>query len=332
MAFGLLLVAALLLESIARALQQLFSLAVSSIAPSPHARDKSEPPGHHGSTLPPSSQRGAVPLGALVRVGALGVCGMAACQLAAVNRPLIESRRRESANPHLVIARAVEAHTRGRDEARGRASDLVLITGVGDYAPTETYIPYFARRNVVTLADALKHHGPGSGRTREDAIAWLRARIRRSWQRGAQVYVLQELLESPAAFRALKRRYGMTQAQAKTLLRDFQLEPAFRVRGAPVYRLSEGWPSLTARAMPAEAAPAGERLSVGLRESGPLEGVVQGYRDHRYTDGYSLAGAAPVRLSARHAGGGWLGYPQLPLGSAGSSGIDRRYRKQRERM
>lgn len=246
MAFGLLLVAALLLESGARALPSL-SAATQRLNISP------KPGGY---------ERRTVSLGALVRAGALGVCCLAAWELAAINRPLIQWRRHEGANPYLVIARAVETHTRGRDEASRRASDLVLIAGTGYYASAETYIPYFARRNLVTLASALKQYGPGSGRTRAEAIEWLRARIRRSWKLGAQVYVFQDVLGSPVAFDALERRYGMTLAEAKALLRDFALLPSFTVRGEPVYRLTPETPAIAARPTPGDSPATGERHAI----------------------------------------------------------------------
>jgi 4-amino-4-deoxy-L-arabinose transferase-like glycosyltransferase len=198
MAFGLLLVAALLLESGARALQSL-SAATQRLNIGWRARKRET--GCRVFNLvasePAISAPRGLPLAALVRVGALVVGCLAAWELAAINRPLIQWRRHEGANPYLLIARAVETHTRGRDEASRRASDLVLIAGSGYYASAETYIPYFARRNLVTLASALKQHGPGSGRTRAEAIEWLRERIRRSWKLGAQVYVFQTP-ETPA--------------------------------------------------------------------------------------------------------------------------------------
>jgi hypothetical protein len=260
MAFGLLLVAALLLESGARALQSL-SAATQRLNVGWRALSRVRvlnliPP------KPGAYERRTVSLGALVRAGALGVCCLAAWELAVINRPLIQWRRHEGANPYLVIARAVETHTRGRDEANRRASDLVLIAGTGYYASAETYIPYFARRNLVTLASALKQYGPGSGRTRAEAIEWLRARIRRSWKLGAQVYVFQDVLGSPVAFDALDRRYGMTLAEAKALLRDFALLPSFSVRGEPVYRLTPETPAIAARPTPGESPATGERHAI----------------------------------------------------------------------
>jgi hypothetical protein len=251
MAFGLMFVAALFLESGARALQSL-SAATQRLNISLRTRKRET-----GESAP----RG-LPLAALARVGALGVCCLVAWELAAINRPLIQWRRHEGANPYLVIARAVESHTRGRDEASRRASDLVLIAGTGYYASAESYIPYFARRNLVTLASALKQHGPGSGRTRAKAIEWLRARIRRSWKLGAQVYVFQDVLGSPVAFDALERRYGVTLAEAKALLREFALLPAFTVRGEPVYRLTPETPAIAARPTPGESPANGERHAI----------------------------------------------------------------------
>jgi hypothetical protein len=178
--------------------------------------------------------RGA--LGGALRAGILGLCGIVAWKLALANQPFLERRGEEGANPHLVIAHEVARQTRGAD-GQGRAGDLLLIAGTGHYAHLETYIPYFAQRNLLTLAHALKHHGPGTGLTRADALQWLEERVQRSWSRGAEVYLFPDVLGDPAAFRSLTERYGLIPSEAHAFLQRFPREYAFTARGQPIYRL-----------------------------------------------------------------------------------------------
>jgi hypothetical protein len=93
---------------------------------------------------------------------------------------------------------------------------------------------------VVTLAHALKHHGPGKGRPREAALAWLRETFHERWRQGAQVFAFRDVLRSPAAIEPLRRLYGMTLADSQAFLREFRPEPAFTVHKQPVYRLAAG--------------------------------------------------------------------------------------------
>jgi hypothetical protein len=175
-------------------------------------------------------------LGGPLRLAILLLCGIAAAMLAARNRPLIEQRRQASENPHLMVARELAAYTRGAD-GQGRASDLLLIAGTGHFAALETYVPYFASRNLVTLASALKRQGQGKGRTRADALKWLEERVQRSWQHGADVYLFPDVRGDRAAFASLKKRYGLTPEEVEAFLRQFDQEYAFTAHGQPVYRL-----------------------------------------------------------------------------------------------
>jgi hypothetical protein len=173
--------------------------------------------------------------GRLLRGVMLAICLVTAWRLASANRPFLE-RRQGVGSAQVEIVEEIARQTQGY-AGPDRSSDLLLTTGVGPYAYLETYVPYFARRNLVTLAHALKHHGPGCGRSCADAAAWLQARIRRSWERGAEVYLLPDMRDRPAALAILRERYGMTPGDLDALLREFRVEPAFDLRGAIVYRL-----------------------------------------------------------------------------------------------
>lgn len=203
-AFGLLLVAALLVEGIA------LSLA--------------------GERLPAWS-------GSALRAGALALFCLSAWRLSLSNMDSVRKRQDPSMNRYLTIAREVEAHTRGGDLATRRPGDLIVLTGAGNYATVETYVPYFANRDVLTLMYALKHEGPGSGKTRQDALEWLRASFEQRWRRGAQVYVLGDVLGMRDAYPALQQRYGLSFEETKSYFDTFQREPAFTTRGQPAYRL-----------------------------------------------------------------------------------------------
>jgi hypothetical protein len=246
-AFGLLLLAGLLLEGSLRALLATLVLR----APRSALRVKAERlgPGHSLPTR--SAEHGArsraegaplrAPVGEGLRFAALILCGIAAWRLAGVNAPVLERRRQPGSNPYLMMAREVEAQTRGAG-ARGRSSDLVLIAGVGPCAALEAYVPYFARRNLVTLVHALKHHGSANGPREPGAMRWLERRLEQSWGRGAQVYLFPDVLSLPPTFSAIARRYQVAPAELESFFQQYAKEYAFTARGHPVYRLRPAHP------------------------------------------------------------------------------------------
>jgi hypothetical protein len=154
-----------------------------------------------------------------------------------------------------MVAREVAAYTRGAD-GRGRASDLLLIAGTGHYAALETYVPYFASRNLLTLASALKHQGQGEGRTRADALKWLEERVRRSWQHGADVYIFPDIRGDRAAFAPLQKRYGLSPEEVAAFLQRFDQEYAFTAHGQPVYRLQRPRPETLSEVVQTRPTPA----------------------------------------------------------------------------
>src|SRR4029453_11706738 len=112
----------------------------------------------------------------------------------------------------------------------------------GDYVLAEVYLPYFAGRDVLTLGHALKHHGPGAGRSVQQGLAWIGAQCRERWQRGANVYALEDMLGGHHAFASLVGYYGMTPAASRAFLLGFAPRATFTIRGLPVYRLSPPLP------------------------------------------------------------------------------------------
>jgi hypothetical protein len=148
------------------------------------------------------------------------------------NTPVLEAYRDPEGNPHLSHARQIERHTR-----RG---DLILMAGTGAMAAGETYIPYFAERQVITLDRFLKQ-SRSDGKLAADlkwAMAALRVNTRSVWRRGHNVYALSEVFfPGTPVWPPLQQRYSVKQEDIIAGMRKFQRTPVFRARGKPVFRL-----------------------------------------------------------------------------------------------
>ena len=129
-------------------------------------------------------------------------------------------------NPFLTQARDIRAHT--------SPSDLVIISGMGDEASAEVYIPYFAKRDVFALHTQMSRH-------HEDAAATgdaLRAAIADCRERGGVVYTLDELWNSNAAKKGLLERHHLTAALIGRMFVGEHLAATWRdPRGKPVWKL-----------------------------------------------------------------------------------------------
>jgi hypothetical protein len=125
-------------------------------------------------------------------------------------------------NSSLVIAQEVRENTPPKS--------LVIVDGMGYIANMEVYIPYFGKRDTISLHQAMLRHG-------NKGMSWLQQRIRRELSSGNRVYALGEVFNSPKAWQELTERYGIERGDVRAALMPFHPVKRFRVSDQPVYEL-----------------------------------------------------------------------------------------------
>lgn len=152
-----------------------------------------------------------------------GLASLAALCFAAANLWLyVLPRMPVESNPSIVIARKIRESTPPKS--------LVIVTGMGYIADMEVYIPYFGKRETISLHQTMLRHG-GEG------IDRLQRKIRGELSEGNHVYVLGEVFDSPKAWRELTGRYGLKKQDVRAALIPFRPVKRFRVSDQPVYEL-----------------------------------------------------------------------------------------------
>jgi hypothetical protein len=163
---------------------------------------------------------------AVAGVPALMLLGLLPILFTHAYRLAIRPRMEAKTNPHLQIAVTLRQTT--------QPGDLIVATGAGWLAQSEVYIPYFSQRPLLSLQQVMKQqHGD-----QEAAFAYLRRYMERCWDRGGQVYVLQEVLASGPAYTVLHERYGLSQADALRFFQAYAPRPALGAGPHTVWVLS----------------------------------------------------------------------------------------------
>ncbi len=119
-------------------------------------------------------------------------------------------------NPYLVQAADIKKHT--------RSADIVVLSGMGDEASAEVYIPYFADRYVFSIHTEMER--------RKDDQAATRAALLTSMQHcrsnGGHVYGLNELWNSTQVQKALLERHHLSSDGLDSLFLGQKLTTAWR--------------------------------------------------------------------------------------------------------
>ncbi|MEN6372484.1 MAG: hypothetical protein ABFD64_10790 [Armatimonadota bacterium] len=152
-----------------------------------------------------------------------GVASLAALCFATANLWLyVLPRMPVESNPSIVIARKIRENTPPKS--------LVIVAGMGYIADMEVYIPYFGKRETISLHQTMLRHG-GKG------IDRLQQKIRGELSEGNRVYVFGEVFDSPKAWQELTKRYGIKRQDVRAALIRFRPVKRFRVSDQPVYEL-----------------------------------------------------------------------------------------------
>ena len=104
-----------------------------------------------------------------------------------------------SSNPYLTQARDIALHT--------HTGDIVILSGMGDEASAEVYIPYFAKRYVFSIHTEMERRKDDQSLTR-DALLSAIDTCRLS---GGRVFCLNELWNSTGVQHALLSRHHLSQ-------------------------------------------------------------------------------------------------------------------------
>jgi hypothetical protein len=233
----------------------------------------------------------------VVNVGAGGMAAALALALFfQTYRQAIRPRMEAAANPYLRVAEAVRSAT--------RPGDLVLATGTGWLAQGEVYIPYFSGRPLLAMQAVLKRHDGD----KEAAFDQLRHYMQRCWNRGGEVYILDEALKSGEAYQVLLERYGLSREEARQFFEVYAPRPVLQAGTHSVWQLSP--PLSTGDTLAAADQPARMRV-LGMRERLPGEGATL----------TTESGEAASRTQKERAQGGG---PLSANGSLARRGSDRR--------
>jgi hypothetical protein len=127
------------------------------------------------------------------------------------------------ANKALMIARQVKAET--------PQGSVIIVAGMGHIPEMETYLPYFAERDIISLNQTMGRHGP-------DGIKWLVKEVEKDLAAGRRIYVFSEVFDSGKAWKELGKRYGLKKEDVARALSPFRPQEAFRLSPTlPVYEL-----------------------------------------------------------------------------------------------
>jgi hypothetical protein len=121
-----------------------------------------------------------------------------------------------SNNPYLVQANDIKKHT--------RSGDIVILSGMGDEASAEVYIPYFAHRYVFAIHTEMERRKDNQAETRE---ALLEA-IRTCRVAGGHVYGLNELWNSKDVRDGLLQRHRMSPTQLAQMFAGEKIRTAWK--------------------------------------------------------------------------------------------------------
>jgi hypothetical protein len=133
-----------------------------------------------------------------------------------------------SSNPYLVQAYDLKKHT--------RTGDVVVLSGMGDDASAEVYIPYFANRYVFSIHTELERRKDNQAATRQ-ALLDVMANCRK---KGGHVYGLNELWNSKQVQHALYSRHKLTTTQLAKIFAGEKIKTAWKdPRGQYVWIISK---------------------------------------------------------------------------------------------
>jgi hypothetical protein len=129
-------------------------------------------------------------------------------------------------NPFLIQAQDIKKHT--------RSGDIVILSGMGDEANAEVYVPYFANRYVFSIHTEMERRKDDQAATRQGLLATIAA----CRSHGGHVYGLNELWNSTLVAQGLMQRHHLSPDQLTKLFAGQKLVTAWRdPRGQYVWLL-----------------------------------------------------------------------------------------------
>ncbi len=134
-----------------------------------------------------------------------------------------------SNNPYLIQAKDISKHT--------HPGDIVVLSGMGDEACAEVYIPYFAHRYVFSIHTEMERRKDNQLTTKL-ALQALFAQCR---THGGHVYGLNELWNSKGVRDGLLERHKLTPLQLDQMFTGQKIKTAWKdPRGSYVWIITPG--------------------------------------------------------------------------------------------
>ncbi len=115
-----------------------------------------------------------------------------------------------------------------------KPKSVVIASGMGRFAEMEVYAPYFARTPVIALHTVWRRNKGDTAKS----IAYVQHEIRWNLNNETPVYLFGDILHDAEAQTEMKRRYGITQHDAREMLTGFKRTRVGSFRGIPIDRLT----------------------------------------------------------------------------------------------
>jgi hypothetical protein len=141
-------------------------------------------------------------------------------------------KMRSSSNLNLQQATLIARHT--------HPGDLILVAGAGELSESEVYLPYFAKREIISINQLLNRAKLNKDRDiQKAAFLTLHELIQKILQRGGHVYMLDELMESDPVYDTLSQRYQLNKGDFIAFLGNYTVRPGFDGLKGTVWELKE---------------------------------------------------------------------------------------------